>query len=236
MLEEQCGRASSEGRAVTEEEWLACADPTPILAFLRVKASDRKLRLFAVACCRRIWHLFRDDNDRQAVEVSERLADGLATNAERRAAALAAGGGYGDAGGAAVCAVGVPPIHAAERASDCAASAFATAGERTLLPNHQDNPAWQRLFDAERASQCDLTRDIFGNPFRPLVFDPRWRSADTVGVGRGIYEDRGFDRLPLLADALMDAGCSDEQVIGHCRSEGPHVRGCWVVDLVLGKE
>jgi hypothetical protein len=84
--------------------------------------------------------------------------------------------------------------------------------------------------------QAELVRDIFGNPFRPVAFDPRWRTEDTVGLARGIYEDRAFDRLPLLADALMDAGCADEQVLSHCKSEGPHVRGCWVVDLVLDKE
>jgi hypothetical protein len=81
-----------------------------------------------------------------------------------------------------------------------------------------------------------FVRDIFGNPFRPVAFDPRWRSADAVGLARGIYDERAFERLPLLADALMDAECGDEQVLSHCRSEGPHVRGCWVVDLVLGKE
>src|SRR5207248_1077601 len=118
--------------------------------------------LFVLACCRRIWHLFKDDNNRRAVEVSERLADGLATNTERRAAALAAGGGLGDAGGAAACAVGVPPLHAAERASANAASALATARELPLLSNYQVNPAWQRLVDAERACQCNLLRDIFG--------------------------------------------------------------------------
>ena len=81
-----------------------------------------------------------------------------------------------------------------------------------------------------------ILRDIFGNPFRPVAFDPRWRSSDTVGVARGIYEDRAFERMPILADALMDAGCDDEQVLGHCRGEGPHVRGCWVVDLILDKK
>jgi hypothetical protein len=85
-------------------------------------------------------------------------------------------------------------------------------------------------------SALPIFRCVFGNPFHPVAFDPRWRTADTVGLARGIYEDRAFDRLPLLADALMDAGCADEQVLEHCRSEGPHVRGCWVVDLVLGKE
>jgi hypothetical protein len=88
----------------------------------------------------------------------------------------------------------------------------------------------------EEVRQAELLRDIFGNPFRPVAFDPRWRSADAVGLARGLYEERAFDRLPLLVDALMDAGCADEQVIGHCRGEGPHVRGCWVVDLVLGKD
>ncbi len=83
--------------------------------------------------------------------------------------------------------------------------------------------------------QAQLTRDIFGNPFRPVAFDPRWRTSDTVGLAQAMYDDRAFDRLPILADALMDAGCEDEQIISHCRSEGPHVRGCWVVDLVLGK-
>jgi hypothetical protein len=86
------------------------------------------------------------------------------------------------------------------------------------------------------SAQSALIRDIFGNPFRPIALDPRWRSADVVGLARGIYDERAFDRMPLLADALMDAECDDEQVIGHCRSEGPHIRGCSVVDLVLGKE
>ena len=78
-----------------------------------------------------------------------------------------------------------------------------------------------------------LLRDIF--PFALTPAEPRWRTADVVGVARGIYEDRAFDRLPLLADALMDAGCDSEDILAHCRSDGPHVRGCWVVDLALGK-
>jgi hypothetical protein len=78
-------------------------------------------------------------------------------------------------------------------------------------------------------------RDIVGNPFQPTILDPRWRTADTLGLARGIYEDRAFDRMPLLADALMDAGCDDEPILSHCRTGGPHVRGCWVVDLLLGK-
>jgi hypothetical protein len=73
------------------------------------------------------------------------------------------------------------------------------------------------------------------HPPRPVAVDPGWGAADVLGLARGIVADHAYDRLPLLADALMDAGCDDEQVIGHCRSDGPHVRGCWVVDMVLGK-
>ena len=85
------------------------------------------------------------------------------------------------------------------------------------------------------SGQTALLRDIFGNPFRPAAFDPQWRSADVGALARTIYDDRAFDRMPIFADALMDAGCDDEQVIGHCRGPGPHVRGCWAVDLVLEK-
>ena len=84
--------------------------------------------------------------------------------------------------------------------------------------------------------QCEWLRCLFSNPFRPVAFDPAWRTETAVGIARGIYEERAFERMPILADALMDAGCADEQVLGHCLGEGPHVRGCWVVDLVLGKE
>ncbi len=84
--------------------------------------------------------------------------------------------------------------------------------------------------------QAHIFRDIFGNPFRPVAFDPTWRSSTAVDLARAIYDDRAFDRLPILADALQDAGCEDAAILGHCRGDGPHVRGCWVVDLVLGKE
>src|SRR5262245_38835167 len=90
--------------------------------------------------------------------------------------------------------------------------------------------------DSERATLVTVVRDIFGNPFRPLGFDPRWRTTDVLGLARAIYDDRAFHRLPLLADALMDAGCDHDDILAHCRGDGPHVRGCWVVDLVLGKE
>jgi len=84
--------------------------------------------------------------------------------------------------------------------------------------------------------QSHLIRDIFGNPFRPAVVDPRWLTETAVEIARGICDDRAFERLPILADALQDAGCEDAEVLSHCREPGTHVRGCWVIDLVLGKE
>jgi len=89
---------------------------------------------------------------------------------------------------------------------------------------------------ADFPTQSVLLRDIFGNPFRPVALDPRWRNETVVALASGIYADRAFDRMPILADALEEAGCDDLEVLNHCRGPGPHVRGCWVVDLVLGKE
>ena len=86
-----------------------------------------------------------------------------------------------------------------------------------------------------RVQATRLIRDIFGNPFRPVTFDPRWQSETVVALATGIYAERAFDRMPILADALEDAGCDHADILAHCRGDGPHVRGCWVVDLVLGK-
>ncbi|MBM3982853.1 MAG: hypothetical protein FJ304_21800 [Planctomycetes bacterium] len=89
---------------------------------------------------------------------------------------------------------------------------------------------------AESARLAVVVRDIFGNPFRPIAFSPSWRTSDAVALARTMYETREFSAMPILADALQDAGCDSDDVLNHCRGEGPHVRGCWVVDMVLGKE
>ena len=86
------------------------------------------------------------------------------------------------------------------------------------------------------AERAKLLKDLFGNPFRPVTADPSWLTSTVVALANGIYTDRAFDRLPILADALQDAGCDDEEVLNHCRSEGLHVRGCWVVDLLTGRK
>jgi hypothetical protein len=81
-----------------------------------------------------------------------------------------------------------------------------------------------------------LLRDIFGNPFKPVALDPSWRTEADVAIAEGIYAERAYKRMPVLADALEDAGCSHEDILSHCRGDGPHVRGCWVVDLLTGRK
>ena len=73
------------------------------------------------------------------------------------------------------------------------------------------------------------------NPFRPMTFDPVWRTGTAVALAEGIYEERAFDRMTILADALEEASCNNADILIHCLGEGPHIRGCWVVDLLLGK-
>jgi hypothetical protein len=83
--------------------------------------------------------------------------------------------------------------------------------------------------------QAESLRDIFGNPFRLATLDRSWLTSTVTSLAQAIYDDRAFDRLPILADALEDAGCTDQDILAHCRGGGEHVRGCWVVDLLLGK-
>ena len=95
-------------------------------------------------------------------------------------------------------------------------------------------PGGRAIF-TDTSRQSDTIRCIFGNPFRRVAADPAWLTSDVLALARSIYAERAFDRLPILADALQDAGCHDDEVLGHCWSDGPHARGCWVVDLALRK-
>jgi hypothetical protein len=225
---------------VTEAEWLSGADPAPMLAFLYGKASDRKLRLFAVACCRRIWHLLADGRSRTAVEVAERYADGLASDEELKNAADAADAvwhgemeralaeGTWDWGNRA------PPYTAAAAAYNAAidtgwwgaAPAFRTPHEIALEVTGDTG--------TEAAAQSVLLREIF-NPFLSIPANRAWLTPNVTALAATIYDDRAFDIMPVLADALEEAGCTDPDILAHCRGPGPHVRGCWVVDAVLAK-
>ena len=107
------------------------------------------------------------------------------------------------------------------------------AEKRTALLKKLDV---ERAANPERVRRefCNQFRDVAGNPFRPIVADHAWLTPTVQSIASAIYQDRAFDRLPILADALEEAGCTNAEVLLHCRQPGEHVRGCWVVDLVLG--
>jgi hypothetical protein len=221
---------------MTETEWLDCTDPLPMIAFLhcqaatqRFRLTSRQLRLLAVAYCRPAFRLLPDARSRQAVDVAERYADGLANSDElwraSELAARAARVGTSKAAGAAALAAGVHPGSASAIARQVAYAVWAAAPRARV-------EAWDR----EWQRQADLVRDIFGNPFRRAFPDPAWRTPTVLAIATGAYADRDFSALPILADALEDAGCTAAEVLEHCREPAEHTRGCWVVDWCLGKE
>ena len=238
---------------MTEAEWLASADPVPMLRSL-AGASDRKLRLFACAACRRVWHLFAGEGGRAAVEAAERFADGLATGEELAGALAAAESAFSGSGGAAFAAWGAAAdgtnFSAAGGAGYAAKEAAQAAAGLPHLPTDSSPWEWTHPEDfaakegalrAERAHQASLLRDAF-NPFHPASASPAWQAPQVVALAQAAYDQRELPagtldvaRLAILADALEDAGCDQPDLLGHLHGPGPHVRGCWAVDLLLGK-
>src|SRR5262245_61694309 len=229
---------------MTEAEWLACTDPPKMLRYLHGRTSDRKLRLFAVACCRRIWHLLNDKRSREAVEVAERYADGGATDEELYTASVAASFEWqADMKRAAKERKwdrrSILPYYGASAAAYNVAIPLGWWGAAPAFVA-PDKIARETIPDtgAEGVAQCILLRDIFGNPFRPIIINPAcltWHSGLLVSMAQRMYDSRDFSDTPVLADALEEAGCHDADILAHCRQPGLHVRGCWVVDLLLGK-
>ena len=250
---------------MTESEWLNATDPRKMLGFLRGKASGRKLRLYACACCHRIGHLFKDDRSRHAVAFAERYANvGLRGRRNRRIiwreaaaalqAAIAASRTCNDSTQYGLSMIDVDATHAAQRivegddwgsviASSQAAADAAAWARMTSAPTRGEGDyldSWTACRRAEYEQQAALLRDIIGRlPFRTMDLDPRWltwQNSTIPKLAQTIYDDRAFNRLPILADAVEEAGCSDADLLGHLRGPVPHVRGCWAVDLILGRE
>ena len=205
-----------------------------MIAAVPGRISARKLRLFGVACCRSVWDCLEDERSRQAVDVAEGVAEGQRSESERYTAWLAAR--------AVARRIRNPAV---DEPDDYVAACLADAATHAVGPMAAITRVAGALQTARKNGWCpesgglevpELLRDIFGNPFRPVAFDAVWRSATATSLAEAIYTERAFDRLPILADALEDAGCTSADVLEPCRSPGPHVRGCWVVDLVLGKE
>lgn len=219
---------------MTEEEWLKEKDPTAMLAFLRGKVTERKLRLAACAFGLSAWDMQPNRRVHRILELVERYADELATEGE------------------------LATVHqiALEGATSQRTSAYHSA-YRALADASDLGTAV--LFDTPRVSELSALDSfwpwdwwrygrrirklnirwvwcIFGNPFRPVALDPSWLTTTVLALANGIYADKAFDRMPILADALQDEGCDNEDILNHCRQPGEHVRGCWVVDLLLGKQ
>jgi hypothetical protein len=254
-----------------ETEWLTCKDPQRMLVHLRRMTGGRKLRLFAVACCRRIEHILENESHRHTLEKAERLADGVPEAVDSPNAYSGMGVLGLDLAELEACAWTVrrpmtrdeqtaaiqawhetpsdqwypPGIHtvcepttetqrltahlAAVRGSESAARAAARAagGDKLLR--------FGRTYGIERRAQADLLREIMGDPFRRVIVDPAWLTPRVIMLAQAAYAERAFDLLPILGDALEEAGCIDIAIPAHCRAPVEHVRGCWVVDVLLGK-
>jgi hypothetical protein len=232
---------ATRASALTEESWETCKQPLVMLAWLQSRASvpktkdgRRRLRLFACACARRYWDEFgrqphkNVDALRSGVEAAERFADGEMDRAAFEAAvAVAREEGQG-------ISVLAAPAFIAGHAT--LAVAFEGAWEVARLGPCAGGDWSGPPFWAEQRAECELLRDVFGNPFRPAKRPaclPR-RGGTIRALAETIYRDRTFAELPVLADALEDAGCSDDVILSHLRAPGPHVRGCWAVDLLRG--
>jgi hypothetical protein len=230
MLESNVEPTNGRGEAtMIELGWLACTDPTPMLEFLRGKASERKLRLFACACCRDIWNLIRSESSRRALEASEDYADGKIRRKKLIELRERARQNESDSAQLVVMAASRKQI-----AAFWVALLAAGARDGSAI-----TPSYTRSLKSS-TEQSGHLRDIFGNPFRPLPnLDPTlftWNDATIPKPAQGIYDNRNFTDLPILADALEEAGCDNADLLNHCRQPGEHVRGCWALDLVLGRQ
>ena len=222
---------------MTETEWATSDVPLLMIRAAQERVSARKWQLFCCALCRCAWNEITDAQFRSAVEVAERYADGL-TDATHllswrtaisrfRAECAARRRHYATAGPP----QWVVPVLYALNPVPRPTEAISLARPPRIGGESTDD--W---YGRARARNVSLLRDLLGNPFRPVVFAPEWSTDTAVTLARQMYESREFGAMPILADALQDAGCDSEEVLNHCRSGGTHVRGCWVCDLVLGKE
>jgi hypothetical protein len=224
-----CSWFGGGGRIVTEPEWLASHDPLEMLAILEPwvvdgDVSERQLRLFVCACSRRLWHLLTDER-RKHIELAERFVDGKAPEEEITA--------------------GRQEIYRVGSGRELTDGEPAFACWCILEGSGYGGPDYYRMdilealsakFEAEEGvAQAALLRDIVGNPFSPVAFNSAWRTELSAGIASRMYEERDFAGMPILADALEEAGCDNADILAHCREPGAHVRGCWVVDHVLSK-
>ncbi len=217
-------------RWMTAEEWDRSDDVWQMLHNAKEKTGDlRKLSFFGTACCWRheCWLL---PESRAVLSEFEILLDQLPVRT--RGTVLKAG--------EPLCRRAndvVDPMRRGDTATHPLRLAVAKSVCYAVLGDYFGTKGYFTELDPnELVPQLALLRDIFGNPFRPVVFDPAWCTSTAVAIAKGMYDSRDFSAMPILADALQDAGCENDDILNHCRDpQQVHVRGCWVVDLVLGK-
>jgi hypothetical protein len=227
-------KSGEQESTVTASDWATSTDPQAMLSLLLKRgASERKVRLFAVALAREVADPPFDPVLTMALSAAERLADDRLSQVEEDRVR--------DQLNATARRLDAELGHARGWPKDILAT--------WLLVTSAFHPApyIRRLWEPggmlylvisgpTQPRQPQLFRELFGNPFRPASFSPEWRTESVVALARGIDQERAFERMSVLADALEDAGCAVPDVLEHCRAAGPHWKGCWVVDLVLGKE
>jgi hypothetical protein len=246
-------------RARNEAEWLAAQLPQVLLGSVTGRGRSRRHRLCAVACCRRVEHLLPDERCRQAIDVAEAYADRRATR-ERLSRSAAeneeALGSVVDFTTFALAAQ-VSAVGAVRQATDSTSRSFAVSSvaqataalafgqfppEAAFSSITEDGTAFTRALAEGWQAQMVMLRDLLRNPFRPIPTGLSSLPASVLSVAQAAYHERlpSFEldpvRLCVLADALEDACCTDESMLSHLRSPGPHVRGCWALDLVLGQK
>jgi hypothetical protein len=223
--------------------WDAGNDPWDMFDWLRCDISVRQQGFWAVACCRRIWDWLSQDCREilQAAEISLERTDYLVGQVDTAMWKDSLNRDFiwsPDTDPAIRAVWMLSGTTAYKSAVGEVADAIARRETGILRPSgaqgwpHEYRVVWRR----EQAAHADLLREVRGNPYRPVAFNPSWRTSDVMLLAQRIYDVREFDVMPILADALQDAGCDSDDILSHCRDTSlTHVRGCWVVDLVLGK-
>jgi hypothetical protein len=218
---------------MNEGEGRSSGDLVAMLEGLAKVAGRRKFQLFTCACLRQLWDRTSERPFHKAVVYAERYAEGLIDRDELRAAFVQAWPwGWERLRSASIVAVApmardLPFWRALEAANE--ASSLLAQGARHGGTYHR------KVFDAARREQVALAGEVFGDPFREARFAPCWRTAEVVRLAETVSDEGAWEELPVLADALEDAGCDDAEVLGHLRAGGRHVRGCWAVDLARGR-
>jgi hypothetical protein len=220
-------RQYEKNNTITEAEWLGGDDFERLAAHLNYgdRFSQRKKFLFFCAGSRHRWHLLEEEM-KPVLEMLEKYVEGDITREDYESAVTRAGAIYFRK----ELVIG-SESHEANSGIYSAVHNGPFAGVLNIALAVKFHPERE----PKKESAIRLVYCIFGNPFRPVPVNLSWQTATVTDLAQAIYTNRAFDRMPILADALEDAGCTNADILNHCRQPGEHVRGCWVVDLLLGK-